>query len=437
MTNRAILEKEPALPEAPGLVCWIDLHRISPVKPASGVTTQWSRQLAHASATLARLVVNAMRAVLFSRLQVLLLQGVERSSQQAIRIAYVGDSTSYYYLTSLFFAEPPEIKSRRNVSWLHLSAELRNLSQAADLAVLDLDFPLPLMIRQNKFLNVPRWVKQRVPIGDTWEEVMGQMRRKTRREAQRIIIKFGFRSRVIVGRHAAEHFYDRLYQPYIRQRHGPAAEIVSRERFIRECLRGQIIQLLQGDQVVAAVAMRLSGRQMSIAWTGIETELTHEQRLGVADALDYFSLVYAYQRGCIYLDMGHSRACLDDGVLRYKRKWGAGIHRKKIPQGSILIGPLRSSPAVLSLLASVRFITLDRGHLVCRTILPMSLREGGLEEFLKYIWIDGLQRVRLFTPGLVGSPLAKEFPWAEFVAINNVDSPLLEQIIASVPVPGN
>ena len=168
---------------------------------------------------------------------------------------------------------------------------------------------------------------------------------------------------MVVGHHAVEDFYDRLYLPYIRQRHGHAAEIVGRKRFVRECHRGHVIHLLQGDRVVAAVAVRLSGRQMALAWTGIDIKLTHEQRLGAADALDFFTLIYAYQCGCGHMDMGHSRACLDDGVLRYKRKWGASIYRKKLPQGSILIAPLTSSPAVFSLLANVRFITLDDGRL--------------------------------------------------------------------------
>ncbi len=351
-------------------------------------------------------------------------------------MAYVGDDTSYHYLVNLFFSGPPETKASRGLVWPHLSAELRALSQAVDLCVLDLDFPLPLMIRRKKFLNVPRWVKQRVPIGDTWEDVSGRIGRKTRREAQRIIKKFDFRSCVVEGRHAAEHFYDRLYLPYIRQRHGQAAELVGRERFIRECHRRQVIQLLQGDNVVAAVAVRLSNRQMTLAWTGMDTELTPAQRLGAADALDFFSLIYAYQRGCSHMDMGHSRACLDDGVLRYKRKWGASVYRKKLPQGSILIAPLTSSPAVFSLLANARFITLDGGRLVCRAILPMSLREEELEGFLKHTWIDGLQRVRFLTHGAMSDEAARRFSWAEFVPFNPADRPL-EQFMASVPVPRN
>jgi hypothetical protein len=83
----------------------------------------------------------------------------------------------------------------------------------------------------------------------------------------------------------------------------------------------------------------------------------------------------------------------------------------------------------------VRFITLDKGRLVSRTILPMGLREKDLEEFLEYMWIDGLQRVRLFAHDLVGSKLADEFSWAEFVPINTVENPL-EQILAPVTVTG-
>jgi hypothetical protein len=436
MTTKSILEKAPGFQKTAGIICWIDPDRISHGKPSLGTAAQWSTQGALALVALTRLFIKTVSVLLFSRLHIILLEGKEKSSQQAIQIAYVGDKASYHYLINLLFTEPPEVIDSRRSFWLQLGAELRRLSQTADLSVLDLDFPLPLMLRRNRCLNVPRWVKQRVPIGATWEEVMSRMRRKTRREAQRVIRKFGFRSRVMDGRHAAEHFYDRLYRPYIRERHGQAAEIVSRERFIRECRRSQIIQLLQGDKVLAAVATRLSGRLISIGWTGMDTELSPEQRLGAADALDFFTLIYAYQYGCEYLDMGHSRACLDNGVLRYKRKWGAEIYRKKTPQGSILINPLSPSPAVLSLLASVRFITLDGGQFVCRTILPMNLSEEKLKGFLKYMWVDGLQRIRLFSNETVSSKVANEFPWAEFITIKTADNPL-EHIVAPVPLPGS
>jgi hypothetical protein len=154
----------------------------------------------------------------------------------------------------------------------------------------------------------------------------------------------------------------------------------------------------------------------------------------VADALDFFTLIYAYQLGCIYLDMGHSRACLDDGLLRYKRKWGAAICKKKIPQGCLLIAPITSCPAVDSFLSNVRLITLDYGQLVCRTVLPAGLNEKKLVDFLKNIWIDGLQRVRLFTYEMVNGEVTREFPWVEFVVIDKKENPL-KKYIASVPVP--
>jgi hypothetical protein len=167
-----------------------------------------------------------------------------------------------------------------------------------------------------------------------WREQVDGMHRGTRQETARILRRQRYRCRLTSDARDFARFYDELYSPYIARRFGAAALIVERERFIDECRRGIVMQLLQGDSVIAAALLRRTGNSMAVVWTGHDLAIGGAGQ-GATDALDYFSLLYAHLKGCRWLDFGPSRPDLLDGALRYKAKWGAAIHAGLVPQSSI------------------------------------------------------------------------------------------------------
>jgi hypothetical protein len=380
-----------------GNVTWLNPEAVAATKPqdCSSRFLLFNR-LSHHSHTIAKLLLQVFRNIFAAGYRLRIMEGKERNSGAPIRIAYIGGNTSFHYLTDLFFEAVPDPVQNEPHPWWRLNQVAADIRKETDLTVMDVDFPLDFFIKKEKCLNIPRWIIQRLPIADTWDGVMNQLRRKTRREAQRYIRKFNFKSFVIDGRYWADCFYDSLYKPHIEKRHGLAAEVVSRKRFKSVCSRGQIIGVVYEGTIVGAVVVLPSKNRLIIEWAGMDKNLTGAQYAGATDALDYFTLLYAYQQGYDYLDMGPSRARLNDGLLRYKRKWGAEIYPKTAPQGCVLISPNNFSEAVRSVFVHNKFISQEDGTLVGRLILTKGSDSESAAEIEDSEWVNGLGKLLVF-----------------------------------------
>jgi len=328
--------------------------------------------------------------------QLQIWQGLEQHSKQAIKVAYIGDLENRRYLQDLIFGKIPVATNCCSLYWWQLKRTIRNLDKDIDLSLMDVQFPVTVIFQKDGMLIVPRWVKQRVFIKPGWENVERGLRRKTRKEVRRLIRKHTYQARIVYGRNAAAMFYDRIYRPFVVKRYGAAALVVRRQQFLRECRYGQILELLHDDEVVAASLIRQTGNQLSIVWTGIKTDLDDKGHAGASDVLDYFSLRYAHQSGCDYLDLGPSRPRLNDGLLRYKKKWGGVLYTGKVPQGLFIVVPHNFTVAVQGMLAAAKFIMLERGRLVGKVLIPEDSDLDAIKKRFSKDWSNGLDFLRYY-----------------------------------------
>ena len=377
-------------------LAWLEPEEVCQIKPYFDQNDDLPKIILHISRILFQFLLRILRTAFTLDHAYVKMRGYEKFSNNPVSITYFGDKISFHYITDLLFSKPPKIVEETSFRWWQLNRIFDENRNDCDLYIIDVSFPLTLWAKFPGFIVVPRWIMQRVDIANTWKEVMGRLRRKTRREAQRVIRKYNYRAHVIDGTVAADDFYERLYKPHIKKRHGLAAVVVPRKQFINSCSRGKIIQLVHDEKVISAALLIHTGRQLSIEWTGIAPDVDQTQEQGVTDALDYYTLLYAYQQGCDLLDMGPSRARVDDGLLRYKSKWGAVVYRKKIPQGRIIIGPVYSSDVALSAILNHKFISLENGELVSRVLLRGDMDQDSIEQVITNEWVEGLNRLSVF-----------------------------------------
>jgi hypothetical protein len=127
-------------------------------------------------------------------------------------------------------------------------------------------------------------------------------------------------------------------------------------------------------------------------------DLDPGMRDGAFAALYYFIIRLAYERGCHEVDCFTSRPSLADGVLRYKRKWGAMLSGYEHLNGQIMLKPMREHPAVLAFLTHNPLITLVNGDFVAKLLFAESevSRAQVLEAVAAY-HTDGLRSLRLYS----------------------------------------
>jgi len=333
-----------------------------------------------------------------------LIQGTERHGGGPMTLCYVGGGEGLEYLASVFFSDSKQNTASPSVRWWRIGPAIQRHGSDADLLVLDLDFPLHWFTRwfvgSAPVLSVPRWLKQSVVVrAQSWEDMWTNIRRKTRNEAKRFISKFDLKFDLVPGAAWGPEFYRTLYRPSVQKRFGSQGVIVDESLFVAECRKGVIARVSSDGRVLAAVLLHVANDTLVLKWFGSSTEELDANRVkGASDALDLETLRIAVERGLNELDMGHCRPQLDDGVLRYKQKWGAAIGRGKVPKGLFQIVAPKPSSACASALANNPFAILEHGRLVSR----LWLSGGGatdheLEAVLRRYAVPGLSQLKVFT----------------------------------------
>lgn len=241
-----------------------------------------------------------------------------------------------------------------------------------------------------KALILPAWVKQRLRVQPDWALQLKSMRRGTRQEVARILRKYSYTTRLTSDRADFESFYANLYKPYATRRFGDGALLVDRDKFLTECRRGILLQLLHQQSVVGTSLLRPVGGTLAIVWSALDPQAEPGNTRGAADALDYFSLLYAQLKGCRWLDFGPSRPDLYDGALRYKSKWGADVTSGFARQTQIYFACGDKDGAELEVLQRHAFVCQSDGQLSA-----VAFVDGGHE-------VDALRRkvAGLIVPGV-------------------------------------
>jgi len=356
----------------------LDVERVCAHKPEKPTASLAGIFKLHSLVTLVRLCMKVLAMPFRQKLFCIELSGREFHASEKLMVVYIGDKSNYEYILSSLFSGEPGFCRERKCAWWSVNRLFKRARKQADLVVGDIDFPLDLFVRKTGVLVLPRWLKQKVRIADEWEHVLANLRRKTRREALRSIRKHHLSARVVRDAWSDGAFYHELYKPYIHRRYGSQATVVDEGRFLRECATGQLVQVLQDNRVLGAVLVHIAGKQLTIAWVGIDKGVEGDKLNGVADALDLYTLMYAYTQGCDVMDMGGSRPFINDGVLRYKKKWGSAASQGLIPKGSFFYALQRMTTAMESFLLHNPMIIRD-GQQLCCVNWVSGLQSSGVE----------------------------------------------------------
>jgi len=261
--------------------------------------------------------------------------GPIRGTTTTASVAYAGNGVNRDWCLGTALSERTSANTLQFSSANEVLDTLQQIKERVDIVFVEgLGEEIEVATESN-FVRMPAWIKQRVRLANDWQSQIRSLKRGTRQEISRLLRKYGYECRLSSNERDMRRFYDEQYQPYISASYGDAAIIVDQDRFIGECRRGVLIQLVSKEAIVATALLRPIGRSMAIVWTGMDRGPGENRAPGATDVLDYFSLLYSHLMGCRWLDFGPSRPDLYDGTLRYKSKWGAEIYRGLFAQPSI------------------------------------------------------------------------------------------------------
>jgi hypothetical protein len=254
-----------------------------------------------------------------------------------------GDALAYW--SGLFFAGRP---TRTSLGHHGIGGRLA-MRGRGDLVLMSHHRVFRCAARRRGFFTVPSWLDTGLPIAESVAATLAQPAgHRSRQSDLRRIRRAALHPLVVRDATAVREFLHAWYLPYVQARWGDtcvAPDAAWRRRVERYC---EVLWVMRGAERVAGLLLESQGPALRMVVVGM-TDAAH-RRDGALPAAYYFAIEEAVRRGRRRLRTGGTRPVLSDGVLEFKRKWGAQLSPMR-QLAYLGVGCAEWSPTVRALLA--------------------------------------------------------------------------------------
>ena len=324
-----------------------------------------------------------------------ILRGPTRFNADPGTLLVAGSLDEVDYLTCRFFDDDPQRESVGKVPLWNLASTLKHLRTRADLTIARLDLLSARLLFGSDYLAVPEWV---VSILTLPKDIAKLTRGNTSLKTDlRIAHRNGLTYEVTRAEEDFEEFYYKMHVPFTRKRHGKQAFIRNVYWMRRAFRQGGLIWILLGSQKISGLLFRRRGNVLQSLAMGTANGEWEHIKAGANIATDLFLLEHAKKLGCKFIDFGGSRPSLNDGVLRYKRKWAVNLIDKRDIYYDFLVFWNSFSEPVNSFLSHTPLIFRDDDGLSAIKVIDsdVPLTKTETEKLHRSMWIPGLKRLYL------------------------------------------
>jgi hypothetical protein len=299
------------------------------------------------------------------------LYRLERAEAPASLI--VADDLSRRYWTHALSLDAPVDAPSAFVRALDVPRAARRTARDVDLELWQLPWPLSRGAIDAAIVPsaIPLWLDTARPLEAI---VTGAPRgRSSRRDDARRVRRLGLTARLATTATECERFRRDLYEPYTSRRFGGLFSSIPAHTFRHAWRSGWLLLLEDAGHTVAGALLERWRRDVRILAFGVAIDGPLPTGL-LLEACYYHSIRFATETQLPRLSLGTTRPVLSDGVLRYKRKWGASVG----PPSTWEVFGLRyrNTPAVRALFARAP-IVVDRGSAGLATIVGAAGRSPG------------------------------------------------------------
>ena len=283
--------------------------------------------------------------------QIIELTGTLRGSAESVIALYAGNGANLEYLSATLFEAGPERRTVGSVFPPFIASALGRHQSRADIVIAERPPVWALLGGEIGEIQMPAWLRQELPL-DNGTSSRWALGRHLEREVDRQIRRHDYRLEVSGPDAVKREFFESFYLPYIQSRHGSGAITVDREKFSAVASTATLAQLFAGDTWIAGMLLQWRGETLKFGWFGSNET---PPRKGASEVLDVLCIRMAAERGVRRINFGNSRPSLIDGVVRYKRKFGAGFVIPRYPQTRIDLTIRTDRPVLRAWLSGQQF----------------------------------------------------------------------------------
>lgn len=246
-------------------------------------------------------------------------------SGEKATIAFAHRSVAFReHLLQRLLEPSPVMETLPAVSSLRVRETLRELARTTDLVFAQTGRYLAPRLFGADFMLLPAWVGHRTGVPSD-----GEARRRLLKRIDGdldLIRRFRLTATLDPAPSSLPVLYRDYYLPSALGRHGLDA-IVQQERQLRGFLRGGAILWIDSPEGrVAGMLIEREGGNLILRAMGVKQGEVKWSRQGGLAACYYYSFLEAERLGCATVDFRGTRPSLEDGIVRYKRKWSASLY---------------------------------------------------------------------------------------------------------------
>lgn len=310
-----------------------------------------------------RAAVRRLRTALcWMRVEVWVLAGSERRSGEPLEVLITGHLETKNYLAELLFQPSYSEKHRRMWRWnVFRKATARGASHA--IAFVDTSVRNSRQSGDADVFWLRGWVRTELELARAVERIR---RSDGIKSDVRKIQENGLSCDTTCDPAELERFYWDLYVPYARLGYGDKAIYMSYEQMWSALKNPVLLRVKKEGQTVAGMVILQPENAVPHWWIlGIRNGDRNLIKQGALAALYLFGIRYLEERGYARALLGGVRPFLADGVLQYKRKWGARLIAGDDGDPHwFLVAITRPTRAVREFLKACPLIGEDEGGLV-------------------------------------------------------------------------
>lgn len=297
------------------------------------------------------------------------------------------------YLTGLLFKEGFRTRELGSVRLRTLSSSRWLEEVGCAIALIQTDPFVRRFFEQDDWLFIPLWISgtATLPIADE------MMKGKSIRSDVRVIRKAGLRARVTRDPERFDDFYYNMYVPHVTRAHGPSVYVNPYDTMKARLADSDLVMIHDGERDIAGMMIVYDEERPRLWSMGIRDGDRRYLKVGALTALYHFSCHYLVEKKFSSVSLGLSRAFLNDGVLRYKRKWAQRL--ADTASDRIAMKIVERTPAAMSFLQNNPFIFERSGQLYGGVFPPENdpLTPDDVLRLRERYFHDGLSSLILFT----------------------------------------
>jgi hypothetical protein len=273
------------------------------------------------SVLLWRLVHFVLRGL---ELEVIHMEGVERASGEKLSLVYVGDKSLYRQIVYRILKGDAVVRYTGRVPLWRLRNLKHSILGRVDLVLLELPKIVSHPIHEGTVIENSGNVLMVMPLRGRgkWEDFQRDLVKKQRLNIKRFN-EAGLRLVKGDSQRDFDFYYDRMYLPMVKNRHGLYAEISPREAFrqlVKKC-ELWFVEDPQGKRVAAMVWFDGGEVKHGLSFGVLDGDFRYEEQ-GALACIYYHEIRMAFEQGARLLDGTQAPPFENDGLYQHKHRWG-------------------------------------------------------------------------------------------------------------------